>query len=355
MTRSRDTANTQGNVGGSLPPFTAGKNAIINGDFRINQRAFSSTTTSGIYTFDRWNVVYSGGTCTYSTQAFTPGAAPVTGYESTNFLRTVSASQSATTHYAAFRQPIEDVRTFAGQTVTVSFWAKASTGTPSVAITLDQTFGSGGSSNNPKSGSNITISSSWARYSSTITLDSVSGKTIGTGSCLYAWLFTSCGSAVNSGVGYPVTLGVQNITVDVWGFQVEAGSVATPFTTATGTIQGELAACQRYYVRTTASANNAQTPFGYGYFYSSTGTVLIIRPPVTMRTTPSFTFSYCGLTNTSGGNMVLSGSPSNYYSTADVVQVTQNSATAQTTGQFTTLAGSNASSGTGYVELSAEL
>jgi len=34
--------------------FTAGKNKIINGDFRINQRGFSSTTTDGVFGFDRW-------------------------------------------------------------------------------------------------------------------------------------------------------------------------------------------------------------------------------------------------------------------------------------------------------------
>jgi hypothetical protein len=33
--------------------YAAGKNSIINGDFRINQRNFTSNTTSGAFNFDR--------------------------------------------------------------------------------------------------------------------------------------------------------------------------------------------------------------------------------------------------------------------------------------------------------------
>jgi hypothetical protein len=32
----------------------AGKNKIINGDFNVNQRAFTSTTSNGTYIFDRY-------------------------------------------------------------------------------------------------------------------------------------------------------------------------------------------------------------------------------------------------------------------------------------------------------------
>ena len=46
------------------------RNAIINGDFRINQRGFSSTTTSGTFGFDRWRNFNSGGTVTTSSQSF---------------------------------------------------------------------------------------------------------------------------------------------------------------------------------------------------------------------------------------------------------------------------------------------
>jgi hypothetical protein len=61
---------------------------------------------------------------------------------------------------------------------------------------------------------------------------------------------------------------VSNETIDFWGIQVEAGSTATAFQTATGTIQGELAACQRYYYRIYGTANN--TNFGSGFCDSTT-------------------------------------------------------------------------------------
>ncbi len=232
--------------------FAAGKNKIINGDFGINQRNFVSfnPSNSGIdqYTFDRFlvsNNLIGGGTTTVSPQPFTAGTAPVAGYEGTNFLRAVTSSQVNALDYFYFGQKIEDVRTFAGQTVTISFWAKASTGTPLVGISATQNFGSGGSSRVITSLGTKTISASWVRYSATVAIPSISGKTIGTSSNLEIGVFTSAGATI-SGLGFPA-VGLQNITADFWGVQVEAGSVATAFQTATGTFQGELAACQRYY------------------------------------------------------------------------------------------------------------
>jgi len=69
----------------------------------------------------------------------------VAGYEGKNFARLVSTSQTTAGHFCATSQKIEDVRTFAGQTVTYSFWAKASTGTPNIGVAMQQNFGSGGS------------------------------------------------------------------------------------------------------------------------------------------------------------------------------------------------------------------
>jgi hypothetical protein len=227
--------------------FAAGKNKIINGDFSVNQRNFTSTTSDSIYIYDRYLTRTSDGTGTYSAETFTPGAAPVAGYEGKNYLRIVTTGQTLASAVTNVQQRIESVRTFAGQTVTVSFWAKANSGTPKIATELIQNFGSGGSTQVTNYAGQVTLSTSWARYSVTISLPSISGKTIGTSDALYLLLFVSAGTDFNARTG---SLGIQSNTFEFWGVQVEAGSVATAFQTATGTIQGELAACQRYYFRT---------------------------------------------------------------------------------------------------------
>lgn len=291
MTRARDTANTQENVGGAVAPFLAGKNKIINGDFFVNQRAFTSSTSAGYY-FDRWYGNLNTGTVTYSASAFTPGTAPVVGYEGKNFLTVATSGQSAAGAFTFFLQKIEDVRTFANQTVTISFWAKAASGTPKVAVELQQDFGSGGS---PSTGvntyiSNTAITTSWARYTITGTVPSISGKTIGTTantSFLQLNLWTSAGSSFDSRTG---SIGIQNATIDFWGIQVEAGNVATPFTTATGTIQGELDACQRYCYVIQGNTTNASS-LGTGYWNGTTAVVGFISSKSKMRATPTLIYN----------------------------------------------------------------
>jgi hypothetical protein len=266
--------------------WAAGKNKIINGDFFVNQRNFTSVTADNTYTFDRWKTFKGGGgTATYTPQTFTPGTAPVAGYEGKNYVRIVTASQSASGDYAIYQQIIESVRTLAGQTATFSFWAKASSGTPKIAVEIDQNFGSGGS---PSAGvatyiNNVTLSTSWARYSVTGTVPSIAGKTLGTSSDgLSLNLWVSGGSTFNSRTG---SIGNQNNTFEIWGVQLEQGSTATAFQTATGTIQGELAACQRYYYRATVDTFNKT--FGLGQVYSTTQAYFLIQFPVTMRSIPS--------------------------------------------------------------------
>jgi len=301
MARSQAVSTAQ--AGSS--PFYAGKNKFINGDFRINQRAFSSTTTHGTYGFDRWKINNSDGTVTYSAQTFTAGAAPVAGYEAVNYARIVTTGQTATSAYAMLVQQIEDVRTFAGQTVTVSFWAKATTGTPKIAVVADQYFGTGGSPSSDvlTAMGQPTISTSWARYSVTATIPSISGKTIGTNAsthCLEMRFFVSAGSNFNTQTN---SLGIQSNTFELWGIQIEAGSVATAFQTATGTLQGELAACQRYYYRITGT--NTYSNICPAYTQSTNSAVTQLSLPVEMRVAPtSVDYSNIRITNFSGASAV---------------------------------------------------
>lgn len=274
----------QANYGGGQ--FAAGKNKIMNGDFSVNQRNFSSTTTSAEFNFDRWRTIYTGGTSTTTAQTFTLGTAPVAGYEGKNYYRVAITGQSAATDFVRIQEVVESVRTFAGQTTTYSFWAKADTGTPKVAIFGVQFFGQNGSPSATVSTDfgTITLSTTWTRYSITCAIPSIAGKTLGTlgDDGISIRLMLSGGASVNNSQ----SIGVQNYTFETWGHQWEAGSTATPFQTTTGTFQGELALCQRYYWRTSNSAVTNANLGGNGFTYSTTAGAYWVNNPVAMRTVP---------------------------------------------------------------------
>ena len=274
----------------------AGKNKIINGDFTLNQRGFTSNTTTAAYNFDRWLQQNSGGTFTVTPQSFTAGAAPVAGYEAATFVQGITATQSAAGDFAIITQRIENVRTFAGNTVTISFYAKANTGTPKIGVEVQQNFGSGGSPSATVStpAGSITLTTSFARYSVTVAVPSISGKTVGTTantSYLELNLWTSSGATNATRAS---SIGIQNFTASIWGVQVEYGSKATPFQTASGgSPQAELAACQRYYVRIGDTTSNATLSIGTS---NSAGTVSIqsLALPVAMRVAPT-TLDYANI------------------------------------------------------------
>lgn len=251
--------------------YAAGKNKIINGDFGVWQRGTSFVSpTSGAYTADRWRFENNGtGTVTISQQAFTPGTAPAAPYESTFFLRMTTTAVGTSTAFDVTER-IEDVTTLAGQTATISFWAKADSARTIQPI-YGQGFGTGGSSTVFTFGTAITLTTSWARYTQTIAVPSISGKTVGTSS--YLQLFLRAVSAAS-------------LVIDIWGVQLEAASVASPFQTATGTKQGELAACQRYYYRNTAPGTFAQLG-GNGPASTSSIIYMAYNAPVPLRVTPT--------------------------------------------------------------------
>jgi hypothetical protein len=332
----------------------AGKNKIINGDFAINQRAFTSNTTNGTFNFDRWFQGTSGGTQTVTPQTFTAGTAPVAGYEGKTFVQSITASQTLSSGFASIQQKIESVRTFAGQTATVSFWAKADTGTPKVGLSVQQLFGVGGSPSaavRTAGSAAVTLSTSWSRYSINVNVPSISGKTLGTtddGSVVIQ-LWQSLGADYTT--GFPSGIGLQNFTLSLWGVQVEYGSVATPFQTATGTLQGELAACQRYYVR--FNTINAYNIFGTGINTSTTASNTQIPLPVQMRTAPSaIEYSTLGVAE-GGGSIVAVTSATFSYASVNEVSLTTNVASGLTQYRPVHLFSNNSTSS--YLGFSAEL
>ena len=344
MSRAQLTSTVEQNSAGAASPFVAGKNKIINGDFGVWQRGTSFTPASTVTTYsaDRFGSTRdgSGATVTVSQQAFTPGTAPVTGYEAQYFWRYAqTVAGTGGTYTNILETHLEDVKLLSGQTATFSFWAKADA-SRTATIYWNQIFGTGGSSTVYTNAGSVNLTTTWARYSVTFAVPSMSGKTIGTSS----W------------AGPSIQLGANTVqTIDVWGVQLEAGSVATPFTTASGTVQGELSLCQRYYWRATSvGSSSAYQHFGMGQAYSSSAAKVPIFLPVSMRTAPSISFT---------GNLGLLNSNNTAVNNASVVTadgVSANIAGTYWTGSSGLSAGNAATlmanaNNTCYIEFSSEL
>jgi hypothetical protein len=231
--------NFSSSNGGPLAGF---RNRIINGNFDIWQRGTSFTGNE--YGADRWIHNRVGTTHTATRQPFTLGQTEVPG-EPTYFCRTVVSSVAGAGNYSVLVQFIEDVRTFAGQQVTVSFWAKVDS-TKNIAIELQQNFGTGGSPSATVQGigsTKVSIGTSWQKVTVTATVPSISGKTLGTTVNNYLGLaiFFDAGSDFNARTD---SLGQQSGTFDIAQVQIEPGPVATPFEHRP--IGTELALCKRY-------------------------------------------------------------------------------------------------------------
>jgi hypothetical protein len=267
-----------------LPAGLGFRNKIINGDFGINQRAFSSSANpSATYGFDRWIMYANNGTSTYTAQSFTVGNV-IQNQEPSQYLRVVSSGQTTSAAATNISQRIENVRTCAGQPVTISFWAKCGTAGKKIAVEVTQDFGTGGSPSSSVTTfiNQITLSTSWVRYTTNVIVPSIAGKTLGTGGndnlSLAFWF--SAGTDFNARTG---SLGIQSDTFEIWGVQLEQNYQPTPFEQRP--IGVELALCQRYYFR--IGGDSGYQRLGWGVFSGSTSARCETTNPVTMRSVAS--------------------------------------------------------------------
>ena len=77
----------------------AGKNKVINGDFSINQRNFTSVTTTATYMFDRFQTTLADGTVTYKFTVGTTGTFSAGTYTGVISYTGLAASTNATPTY----------------------------------------------------------------------------------------------------------------------------------------------------------------------------------------------------------------------------------------------------------------
>lgn len=177
--------------GSGTPTVTIVTNLIRNPQFSWwnNSTSFSPVNNSANandYVCDDWIFQRSNTSSTIeiSRGTFTPDNTEVPGTPVYYLHYNASASGAGET-YRRLSQSFQGVRSLAGETVAISFWAKRSTTPVNIAVNLRQYFGSGGSADASTAALGQTpLTESWAQYTNSVTLPSVSGKTIGAGDAL---------------------------------------------------------------------------------------------------------------------------------------------------------------------------
>ena len=272
------------------------RNLLINGNMEVNQRGYagSYTSTGFQYTVDRWalgkNDVVN---FTWEVDTFSDGFTDVPNGR--GLIQYGLNSAGAGTDFVRLEQRIENVKTAAGQHVTLSFWARSATGSAFTlnhtavpdagAVGLMQYFGTGGS---PSSivyapfASSITLSTEWTKYTYTTFVPDLSGKTIGTNGNDHVRLYVC--NMDNDDVGK---------TIQITQLQLEIGKVATPFEHRS--YGEELELCRRYYISYPYVDNSigavAYSPIAPGHVYSSNTIYCTFQYPKIMRGVPSFSSS----------------------------------------------------------------
>ena len=254
------------------PEYAAGKNSAINGGMDIWQRNTTVAGSTTAFTADRWQAYRSVAGSTFSRQS-----AGLTGF---NYgMRIQRDSGNTSTTLIQTLQNYETVNTIplAGQTVTLSWYAKAGANFSATSSQMfTQVYTGTGTDQNVLNGytgsvgllsAAVTITTSYVKYSQTFTIGS-----------------TATEMAIVFGFN-PTGTASTNDWVEITGVQLEVGSAATAFSRTGGTYQAELAACQRYYYRLTPAA--AYNVFGSGFSNAATNFLVTIPSPVNMRTAPT--------------------------------------------------------------------
>jgi len=306
----------------------AGKNAIINGGFDIWQRGTSSTTNLA-YLADRWFNYTSAGTTTFSQES------TVVPTGSRYSFKVAQASANAT---ITVNQAIETANAlqFAGKTVTFSAQV-AATASTNIQIQI----GYSTSVDNAALGSWTTI------YAST------GGSVTPTSTTFIPLVGTF--AIPSTAKSLYINIFIPTLTTGTSAYigqaQLELGAAPTTFTRAGGTLQGELAACQRYYYRMGGTA--AYTMMGMGSAISTTVARCLIVNPVTMRTSPTaIDFSTLAIGDFVAGAITVTAAA---IDAASPSGTTINFTTAGTTTTYRPYAVFSNASTSGYLGLTAEL
>jgi hypothetical protein len=264
-----------------------GYNAIINGGFDIWQRGTSAVNSQNAYLADRWR---NSGSATGFSVTQSRVAAPFVA-DVPFALRTEQATGAATSisEYAA-RQIIErsNVEAFAGNQVVLSFWYRSNrVGTHGVRL-----VGVGTGAGDWTTSITVTTANTWAKYSVTSSVPFGSITSYGSTAPTDPGAYVDIGFKVGAGPGFTALSAGDYF--ELTGVQLEIGAAPTEFRRNAPSIQGELAACQRYYqvLRSGGNLNGGtEEVVGMAMAYSTTAMYASVPFLVEMRAMPVISVS----------------------------------------------------------------
>lgn len=295
-------ANTTGTMVMSSA-FTM-RNKIINGAMMIDQRnAGANSSAYSDYTLDRWFITAGGVSGKLTTQQNKGSVTPPAGFSTYLGVSSSSAYSVSASDRFAVTQPIEGYNTVdfafgtsSAKTVTISFWAYSSlTGTfggslQNYAGTRSYPFAYTISSSNTWTYTTITVpgdtSGTWVGASNAGSFLLNFG--LGVGSTYSGTAGAWASSNYISATGAVSVVGTNAATFYITGVQLEIGTAATPFEYRN--YQQELAMCQRYYWRITGGSTASFPGIGSGVATGGTSGRMYFKHPVTMRTSPTYSF-----------------------------------------------------------------
>jgi hypothetical protein len=285
--------------------YTAGtvqSNPVLNSAMQVWQRGTSVAVTGNTvaYTTDRWQLqtAVAGLNTTISRQV----TGDTTNLPNVQYCARVQRNSGVTANgFISFQYSQETINTipFVGKTATLSFYVRAGANFSATSNSFGYQLrtGTGTDQNitaytgvaNPID-TTVTLTTTWQRVTATVAIPtSVTEMGIN-------FYYLSTGTAST------------NDYFEVTGVQIDIGSVALPFRTYAATIQGELAACQRYLP---ASKYDTSISVIAGGYSPSTNSVNMIFPfPVQTRVAPTgLTLSSATHINwaSTGNNAVTAG------------------------------------------------
>lgn len=202
------------------------RNYIVNPHADICQARVGGVVPAGsnYWVADQWlALAAAANTLTVTRETMTPGTSGLP-YEQQYFMKFATSGDQG-----SLRCTIEGVRTLAEKVVTLTFWAKGTTGA-TITPTIVQRFGTSGSPDvSTAFDGSRTLSTSWSRYRQTATLPSVSGKTIN----------------VLNHLSVRFAFGGTNNEVDIAYIQLQEGPQYTYIDPRP--VADELVLCERYY------------------------------------------------------------------------------------------------------------